>query len=489
MSILFQNATWPSPDNRSWERGDILVEGEAIRALGSGVCEARTAAETVDCTGLLVIPGLINAHTHSYTGFLKGSVDAVPLDLYMLLAIAGGSERTAREIYISTLVEALQMLRAGVTSAVDHFSQRSILTPEGISAAAQAFEDAGMRVNLALMYADLPFFDSLPLKEGELPMELRGPSGPSQPPEEYIALAGQAHRAHSGGRVRVMLGTDGPQRCSDRLLELTGALEEAYHMGWQTHALESKTQVISARRRFGRGLVEQMDAMGLLNERLSLVHGVWLSPEEIELVGRRGAALVHCPSSNLHLGSGVAPVRQYLDHSVPVALGSDGGNCGATGMLEQLRLAARLSRITDPDDEKWLTAADALTMDYKGGARVMGRTDIGAIRVGAQADLTLLSTGDLDWQPAGDLTRQLVYAESGRHVRAVYVAGEQVMRDGVSTRVDEADVMGEALEIAARLRRENEPRFRLAERQMPYLRTMYRREMARDVGFDRFCGG
>ena len=487
MTTLLKNAKYLLPDCVSWGEGDILLAGGRIAAVGA-LPQGAEADEVIDARGKLVIPGFINAHAHSYTGYLKGSIDCMPLDIYMLHAIAGGSSRSAREIYVSTMVEALEMLKSGTTSVVDHFSERPSLTTEGLHSAADAFDNLGMRANIATMFADRGFLDTIPLLPGELPDEVRDrPSGRAQSPEEYIAVVEQAYldARERDGRVRVILGTDGPQRCSDHLLELTGELERKYEMGWQTHALEAKTQAVFAREQYGVGLIEHMRDMGLLNSRLSLVHAVWLSEREMELCAEYGVNIVHCPGSNLHLGSGIAPVGRYRELGVNVALGSDGGNCGGVAMPEQLRLAARLSRVTEPDYARWLTAADALKMDYSGGKRVLMRGSCGAISEGADADLVLLDADNCLWQPEGDLTCQLVYGESGANVDTVFVAGRKVLQGGRSTLVDEEALYAEAREYAARIRRDNAPKFEAVERQTPYLRGMYLREIERDWPEDR----
>ena len=143
MSILLKNALYLRSDCRTWTTDDIYIEGDTIRAIGAS-CAAYEPDETINCAGKAVIPGLINAHAHSYTGYLKGTIDNVPLDIYMLYAIAGGSFRSEREIYVCSLVEGLQMLKTGTTSVIDHFSQRPSISAAGLDADAAAFKKLGM---------------------------------------------------------------------------------------------------------------------------------------------------------------------------------------------------------------------------------------------------------------------------------------------------------------------------------------------------------
>lgn len=486
MSILLKNALYLRSDCRTWTTDDIYIEGDTIRAIGAS-CAAYEPDETINCAGKAVIPGLINAHAHSYTGYLKGTIDNVPLDIYMLYAIAGGSFRSEREIYVCSLVEGLQMLKTGTTSVIDHFSQRPSISVAGLDADAAAFKKLGMRSRIATMFADKGFFDTLPLKEGELPRELL-PKGGGKPQsiDEYIAEVETAYLKYRGDPlVDIILGTDGPQRCSDELLLRHAELERKYKMGWETHILEAKTQAIVSRSFYGKGLIEHMDELGVLNERTALVHHVWVSDAELDCVRRANATVVHCPSSNLHLGSGVAPVDLYRKRGIDVALGSDGGNCGGLSMLDQIKLTALLHDVSHVDYEDWFSASDALLLDYHGGAKLFGRR-IGAIEEGACADLTVIDIENILWQPVNDMTRQLVYYENGSHVDTVIVAGRKVLEHGRSLFVDEDELIAEAKELCAKLRKDCAGAMALVEKQIPYMRGMYLREIRRDIGFNRF---
>lgn len=486
MSILLKNALYLKPDCRTWAEDDIYIEGEHIKAIGSAAAE-YTPDETIDCTGKAVIPGLINSHAHSYTGYLKGTIDNVPLDIYMLYAIAGGSFRSEREIYVCSLVEGLQMLKRGTTSVIDHFSQRPSISLSGLDADADAFKKLGMRARIATMFADKGFFDTLPLKDGELPRELL-PKGGGKPQsiDEYIAEVEKAYLKYSGDEfIDIILGTDGPQRCSDELLIKHAELERKYKMGWETHILEAKTHAIVSRSFYGKGLIEHMDELGVLNERTALVHHVWVSDAELECVKRADATVVHCPSSNLHLGSGVAPVDLYRKRGIDVALGSDGGNCGSLSMFDQIKLTALLHDVSHADYEQWFSASDALEMDYRGGAKLFGR-NIGRIETGACADIAIIDIDNILWQPVNDMTRQLVYYENGSNVDTVIVGGRKVLEHGKSLFVDEGELIAEAKELCEKLRKDCAGAMALVEKQIPYMRAMYLREIRRDIGFNRF---
>ncbi|MEG1492344.1 MAG: amidohydrolase family protein [Oscillospiraceae bacterium] len=487
MSILLRNACYISPDCGAWHTGDILIDGGVIKEIGFIDAGKEQPEEIIDCTNKIVIPGLINSHTHSYTGYLKGTIDNVPLDIYMLFAIAGGSFRTPREIFISSQLEALNMLKRGTTSIVDHFAERPAISLEGLKSTAEGFKALGMKAKVATMFADRGFFETVPMLPGELPREVLAPSGGKQQTvDEYIEEVEKAYCEYRDDElIDIMLGTDGPQRCSDELLLKTGELEAKYKMGWETHILEAKTQALVANRAYGKGLIEHMDELGILNERTALVHHVWVSDKELELVAKRGATVVHCPSSNLHLGSGVAPIDRYVDMGIDVAIGTDGGNCGSVGILEQVKLVASLHNVAQVDYEKWFSAEAALRMEYAGGAKILGKK-IGKLEVGYEADLTLIDIDNVFWQPVNNLSRQLVYYENGSNVDTVFIAGRKVLEHGKSTLINEADLLAEAKEIADKLKKDSAKSFELVEKQIPYFRGMYMREIKNDVGYNRF---
>lgn len=489
MILLKGGTVWRSG---VWTETNVLVKGDRIAAIGDPEAERDALAsggiDILECAGKLVIPGLINAHSHSYTGLLKGTVDTVPLDIYMLYAIAGGSERSERAIYLSTKIDALQMVRNGITSVVDHFSQRPRQEVPGIAAAVKAYRETGVRVRIAPMFSDRSYFETVPLLPGELPDELKGPPPEnSQTPREYLEVCERCVRDLQDDRmVRFTIGTDGPQRCSPELLDGTADLEGRLKIGWHTHLLESKSQAITSRDFFGRTLVDHLDSLGMINERTVLVHAVWLTPLDIDIVRARNATIVHCPNSNIHLGSGIAPVAAYRAAGVPVAVATDGGNTGSLSLLDNLRSAARLSRIASGATDEWLSADDVLQMGYDGGARAMGlERQVGAIEPGAFADIVVVSRDAEYWHPPYDPATQLVYYANSSDVDSVIVNGDVVLRSGTLSGCDEHDLRGELADIAARLRRDNANRFERARAQERIFAGMYARVTAERVGISR----
>ena len=482
MNKFITNATYLSKDY-TWEKGNILIRDGKIASLNA---EISNEFEVIDAQGQIIIPGLINAHSHSYTSYLKGTIDNVPLDIYMLHAFAGNTVRNPREIYVSTQLEGLQLLKFGVTSTFDHFMMRPKPTLEGMSAAADAYNDCGIKANIAPQYSDLPFTDTVPFEENELPPEFHSlPSSMSH--DEYFSLMSSVIKKHNGkGKINFVVGVDGPQRCSHELMQMTADFVKEHDCGWHTHVLETKTQAIASYNRYGKGLIEYIDDLGLLNPKTSFVHYIWVTDIEKELVRKNQVNIVHCPSSSLHLGSGVAPVDQLVKDGNKVAIGTDGGNSGNLNMLEKIRLTADLHNLAQPDYDNWLSAKQSLQMCYENGSRVMMRKDIGIIDVGYAADLVFIDTNNILWQPVRNIMTQLVYMETGQNIVRVMVDGETVIKDGKSVWVDEQSLINEAMIISDKLSASTKEAFARLELQHPYFRNMYLREIKKDIGMNRF---
>jgi cytosine/adenosine deaminase-related metal-dependent hydrolase len=216
------------------------------------------------------------------------------------------------------------------------------------------------------------------------------------------------------------------------------------------------------------------------------VHYIWVTDIEKELVRKNQVNIVHCPSSSLHLGSGVAPVDQLVKDGNKVAIGTDGGNSGNLNMLEKIRLTADLHNLAQPDYDYWLSAKQSLQMCYDNGSRVMMRNDIGKIEVGYAADLVFIDTNNILWQPVRNIMTQLVYMETGQNIVRVMVDGETVVKDGKSVLVDEQSLISEAKEISEKLSATTKEAFVRLEQQYPYFRNMYLREIKKNIGMNRF---
>jgi 5-methylthioadenosine/S-adenosylhomocysteine deaminase len=437
-------------------RADVLVEDGTIAAVGVVPKGTARTAKVLDATGRLVIPGLVNGHAHSETFWQKGMFEPEPLELWLLkvVPVLPAPQVTSRMTYLSALLTSVHLLKRGATTVVDHWVD-SVPLAVGLDAVLSGHRDSGIRAVVPVDFQDRPFDEELPALAPLLPDEVRGRLRDAAPAgSDYLAMCKQyiEEHGHPDARVRFALGFSAPQRCSDALLgglaELAATTDALLH----GHLLETRAQRAASYYR-GTGEVRRMQALGLLGPRvgprLGLAHCVHLSPEETGLLADGGVTAVHCPVSNLKLGSGIMPLRHLRDAGVNVALGTDGASSNDNlNMFEVMKLAALLHTVGRDEWTGWPTSREVFGLATRNGARLVGAADrLGVIRVGARADLVLLDMDNTTYLPANDVCRQLVFCEDGGNVRTVLVGGEVVVEDGRSTRVDEAEVLAELRDL------------------------------------------
>lgn len=428
---------------------DVLIEGNRIAAV-EPAGTISDAELTIDLPDRLLVPGLVNGHQHSHEHFQRGRTENLPLELWMhLVRTRIPVNLTPRQVYLRTMIGAIESLRTGCTTLVDDFSLGAAIDRERIDAAMQAYEDAGIRALVGFAMMDKPIVDNFPFVDELVPHDLAASlrAAPRPAAQEYIelvrSLARERHPQQS--RVGVLISASAPQRCTEGFLMRLRAMADDLALPVITHVQETRLQVITGQLFYGCPIVEYLDRIGFLKPATSLIHAVWLNPREISAMARAGATAQHNPWSNLMLGSGVQPVRELLDAGVNVSLGSDGSCSTATvNMLNVLGSAAAVSKLRGDDHARWLSAHEALHAGTLAGARALGfGGSLGAIRVGAIADLTGYRLDTVTFTPLNDPVRQLVYAERGAGLDFSMVDGEVVINRGRLTRIDEAALLRE----------------------------------------------
>jgi 5-methylthioadenosine/S-adenosylhomocysteine deaminase len=493
--ILIRNGyVVPGAHRPHLERADILIDGNEIAALGCDLLSQQAVASrnprVIDAAKRIVIPGFINAHTHSNESFCQGFWDAMPLEVWILhqyppFTLAPLPERTH---YLRTMLLAVECLRSGITTVQDDLINRLSETA-AFDGSASAYRDIGLRAALTTSMSDRPFLEPLPwvdeLMDPAIKAELA--TLPTTTCRDQMAMFERnfaAWHEAGDGRIRAILGPVGPQWCSDELLQAATEISLARGLPVHTHTLESKLQAVQAELMYGRPMVEHLDGLGVLTPHFTLNHAIWLTDGEIERLGARGCSISHNPLSNLKLGSGIARVRDLRNAGVNVALGTDGTSTSdRADMLRSLGMAALIHRVGDMDYDTWVTAEEAFEMATIGSARSCGlAAEIGTIEVGKKADLVLLDREDYGFIPLFKPIQQLAYAVNSDAVRTVLVDGEVVMEERALTRIDEAALKAEMIETATAFVRDNMPRMeRMTARFLPYYRAIHMRAAVTDV--------
>lgn len=440
---------------------DLLLRGDTIVAItGPGEITSE-GARWIDAGNRLIIPGLINAHTHGHGGLAKGMGDLWSLELLLNAGPWMNGARTDDDRYLSTVLSAVEMVRKGCTSCYDLAAMIPVPSVAGLHRISQAYLDVGMRAVIAPMVADLSFYQAIP---GLLDAF---PAGQRAIAEAMVTAPGDATLAalrdaasswpHSSDQIRLGIAPTIPLHCSDGFMCGCRDLAAEYGLPMQTHLAESSVQREGGRRRFGTTLTAHLDRLGVLGPRFSAAHAIWLDAAEIDLIATRGGAIAHNPGSNLRLGNGIADMRPVLAGGIPVGVGTDGsGSSDNQNMFEAMRLAAFVSRVFDRPPEAWIGAVEALRLATEGSAAVLGMADlIGKIAPGYKADLVFLDLDNVNLVPLNNAAQQLVNTEDGASVRDVMIGGRFVLRDGVLTGIDWPRIVTRAREAAARLTEAN----------------------------------
>lgn len=485
-------------DGTEWSDADIVIADGQIAALGPQAAAPYLAAagRVIDAQGMLAMPGLINAHFHSPGNLMKGSLDSLPLELFMLhevppLASDSDSERL---IYVRTALGALEMLQRGITAVHDDAYHVPIASEAGIDAIMQAYADVGIRATVAIDQPNVVEYEKYPFLAELLSPAQRAAmdAAPRQTAQELLALyAHLVARWHGAerGRLRAAVSCSAPQRVTVDYFEGLSALSRQHDLPFNIHILETKLQRVLGEEKFGCSLVRYVHKLGLLDARMMVIHAIWIDEADIRLLADAGCTVAHNPVCNLRLGSGVMPWRRLRDAGVPICIGTDEMNTDDTANLWLAgKAAALLQNIAEPDYLDWPRAAEVLQAMTAGGARAMRYGDtLGQLRVGAAADLILLDLDTHAFTPLNDLQRQLVFCEDGSSVRYTIVAGEVVFEAGHATRVDARALRAEARALVAQHTAPLQ-HAQAAASLAPAYRAMYLQSMQRDVGLSRRLG-
>lgn len=444
--------------------------------------------------GNLLMPGLINGHFHSAVNHMKGRLPSLPLEIFMLYECPELEvlRPTPREAYLRTMLGCIEMLRSGTTSVQDDCFFVPAPEPDIIDAVAQAYQDSGIRARLALDQPELSELDKLPFLRDILPADLRKslsePSGVSAPHllELYDHLINRWHGA-ADGRIKAAVSCSAPQRVSPDYFVQLDDLSLRHDLPFYAHMLETRLQRVYGDVCLGgRSLVEYTHELGLLSDRMNVIHAIWVSDTDLDLLSSSGATIAHNPNSNLRLGSGIMRWRDIHDRAIPVCLGVDEAIADdAINMWSVMKTASVIHNLTDWDYDRWPKATEVLHAATQGGGLAMREPGLGQMVEGAPADLIMIDLKSLPFIPLNDLFRQLVHCECGHSVGLTMVAGKIVARDGKLQTIDEESILTEASAFfEGKKAAMDAADTRMAE-VLPYYREMYARAGEYALGIER----
>ncbi len=408
------------PEMRVLVDHDIAIQNGIIKDIYPTSTATYQAANTIDARDCIVIPGLINAHTHVPMTYFRGLADDLPLDTWLRNYIwpAEAKHVSPALVYDATLHGASEMIKNGIVLLNDmyFFGEQT----------AQALTTVGMRgiigeaVIQAMMGAD--GLNNI----GKQALELRAKYADNP----LIDFALSPHSIYTCDRAVL-----------DKCTQIAIANNLMIHM----HLSETKAEVENCIKEHGVKPVFYLDQIGLLKAHAVMAHGVWVDEDEMELLAHHGNSIVTCTDSNLKLVSGIAPLKQYAAHGVNVCMGTDGvASNNNLDMFSEMDITAKIHKITT-GDPSFLPASEVLRMATINGARALGlEASMGSLEVGKNADIVLLSLDALEAQPLYNPYSHVVYAMNSHCVRDVVIAGEVVLQNRVLTRVDEQALIATA---------------------------------------------
>lgn len=432
-SILIRNGTLITMDTANTiVRGDLLVRDRRIAEIGG---TGQTADTVIDAEGCAVIPGFVQTHIHLCQTIFRGAADDLALIDWLKQRVwPMEAAHSAASIKASAHLGIAELIKGGTTCA---------LTMETVNHTDEVFkvvEESGFRATVGKCMMD---------KGDEVPRALQEQTANSI--DESLALLEEWH-GKANGRIRYCFAPRFAVSCTRELLERVAQLARARGVMIHTHASENRTECEMVEQETGLRNITYLDSLGLTGRHVALAHCVHLSDDEIETLRTTQTNVVHCPSSNLKLGSGIAPIAKLLEQGISVSLGADGAACNnRLDMFTEMRTAALLQKALHGPEV--LPAHRALRMATIDGAKALGlEAEIGSIEVGKRADLAIVRLDRLHATPVEDVVSAVVYSAQPDDVDTVLIDSEFVLRDRKLLTIDERETVATARSEAEKLR-------------------------------------
>lgn len=398
-------------------------DGQIIAVLPqSEAAQTYTAAEQITLASHVLLPGLINLHTHAAMSLLRGLADDLGLMEWLKNHIWPAERRWLGSdfVYDGTLLACAEMLRGGITCFNDMY-----FFPEDASRAVRA---AKMRATLGMVV-------------------IEAETAYAKTVDEYLNKGLALHdELGDDPRIRTVWAPHAPYTIGDTTFEKILTFASELNLGIHTHIHETRDEIEQSIRQYGLRPLQRLRQLGVLGPNLNAVHAVHLSAQEIADLAAFGCHVAHCPASNLKLASGIAPVAGLLEAGVNVGLGSDGAaSNNRLDLWNEMRLAALIAKGA-AENPLSVTAHEALRMATINAARALDRdSEIGSLEVGKEADIVAVDISAVEMTPCYDVASQLVYVASRRDVRHVWIGGELLVEQGKLTLLDSHAIRSSAL--------------------------------------------
>ena len=428
MGVLFHDGAVLLPQGKITENGWVLVEGDKIIRVGEGAVPADIPADTErrDLKGGLLMPGLVNAHTHAAMTIFRGLADDKELmDWLQNYIFPAEAHLTADWVKWGTTLACAEMIRSGTTCMADMYLF--------IKDVADTVAPIGLRACIGEV-----LYDFLSRSYGEL--------------EKGYELTNQFFRKWKGhATVHPVMNAHAPYTCAPALLQKAHAIAVANDVPLHIHVAETEFEFNSIKEKYGATPLKHLANLGIADERLMAAHMVWLSDEELDIAAKNHVKVLHCPVSNMKLASGAARIPEMLERGICVGLGTDGAASNNNlDMFEEMKAAACLHKCHNRQPTA-ASAEQVLTMATNAAAVGLGGKT-GMIVPGQLADLIVVDFSAAHMHPCYDRVSQVVYAANGADVRDNMVNGRWLMKDRKLLTIDEEQAIREVDRVAREVR-------------------------------------
>lgn len=440
----------------SFNRKDILINSSIIENLispNSNESSSNSAEKIVeiDAHNNYIIPSFINAHYHSHDNFGRGIGLEKPLELWTFLPASFRKDLSPREAFISTLRGCIDLISSGCTGVIDQVRFSSENELECVQSVIEAYHISGLRAIVVPVLNDLPIEETLPLTEKEKNLirnssKIKLLSADEQ--IERIKNLIREVREKNYPNIRIGIGPSGPQRCSDSLLLMASDLAKENNTILHMHVLETLLQREISIEKYDGSIINHLNDLDILGENVHLVHMIWPTDQELQVVSEKNCSIIYNPISNMFLGSGLAPISKMRDLKISIALGTDDICCnGSHNFFETMKWAALLNHISSRDSKNWMNANAAFNMATLGGSIAFGMKDkIGEIDIGMQADFVMIDPSGLT-NLTNNPVQKIVYSLMPSNINQVWIGGEPIYENNKIKRFNSEDVLLEAKEI------------------------------------------
>ena len=427
-TILIKNALILNPNNFENKKQSLLIKDDLIAEISDEIDDSN-ADKIIDAEGKILLPGLINTHTHLSMTLFRGLADDLSLDSWLNDHIwPMEANLNGDYCYIGALLGAVELIKSGTTTFSDmYFYMEDV---------ARAVDDAGIRA--VLSYGMIDFSDA-ERREAEI--------------KENMALY-DACNGMADGRIKVFFGPHSPYTASEELLVKVRELADEHNIGIHIHVSETQKEINDSLDERGIRPFEYLEKIGFLGPDVVAAHCVWLSDEEIEIIKKHGVKVSHNPCSNMKLASGVAPVSKLIENDICVSIGTDGASSNNNlDLIEELKTASLLQKVSTLDP-KVLTSDEAIEMATIKGAEALGLDDeIGSIEVGKKADIILIDTNSANMVPdSSSLSSNVIYSANGSNVDTTICNGKILMENKKLTTLDEDEIYAKAKQAIKELK-------------------------------------